>query len=75
MELPYDCPKCFEHYLEEPFMVEALSSVAMSRGISTAEMAQRYYRQLHLHGHRDAYERMTGPEVVEQVRDKNNDQH
>jgi hypothetical protein len=70
MELPYDCPKCFDHLLTEPFLSEALASVAMSRGISTAAMAQRYFGHFHASKHPSARERMTDPETVKQIRER-----
>ena len=48
-----DCPDCFDHYTSEPYLPEALASVAISRSISTGEMTRRYFRQYHHDAHRN----------------------
>lgn len=46
-----DCPDCWEHYCNEPFLTEAFASVGIEHNLSTFEMAQLYFSLYHEAGH------------------------
>lgn len=45
------CPKCMIHFLDEPALGYAFSTVGIERGKSDYQMAEAYFSYYHENGH------------------------
>lgn len=47
------CPKCIEHYFDQPHLVGACASVGIEHGKSTAMMLGEYFAAFHANKHQE----------------------